>query len=319
VRVGTSLPLTCLDTPEQFVTADAIAEIATAAEQAGFDSIAVSDHPFPDDDWLRHGNGHHNHDPFVALSFAAAATTAIRLRTALLVLPYRNPFLAARSVASLDVLSGGRVVLGVGAGYLEAEFRALGVSFEERNELADEAIIAMRRAWTEDGVRMTGRHFDAGGHTMLPRPDRAGGPPIWAGGNSRRAIRRAVELCDGWSPMPYAGNAVSRRTATLASLDDLRARLAYVDEHAEAVGRTAPLGVSFGLDWIPLPTSTDGTDALVEAGELLAELGVTDTTIVPPANSRAEYVAELQRLGGNLLPRLHAIPERGRTGAQAPN
>lgn len=292
------------------MTGQAVVEIATAAEAAGFDSIAVSDHPFPDDDWLRNGNGHHNHDPFVALSFAAAATTTIRLRTALLVLPYRNPFLAARSVASLDALSGGRVVLGVGTGYLEAEFRALGVCFDERNELTDEAIVAMRRAWTEDGVRMTGRHFEARGHTLLPRPSRPGGPPIWAGGNSRRAIRRAVELCDGWSPMAYTGNVVSRRTATLASVDDLRARMAYAAEHGDAVGRTTPLRVSFGLDWLPLPTSADGVDGLVEAGELLAAVGVTDTTLAPPATSRAEFVAELQRLGEDLVPRLQAIPAR---------
>src|SRR4051812_39139406 len=101
MRVGTALPLTALDRPEELVTGQGVGEVGFAAGAGGFASIAVSVLPFPDDDRLRNGTGHHNHDPFVALSFAAAATTTIRLRTALLVLPYRNPFLAARSVASL--------------------------------------------------------------------------------------------------------------------------------------------------------------------------------------------------------------------------
>src|SRR5262245_43752241 len=151
MRVGASLPVARLDKPDEFLTAEAIAEVASAAERAGFDSISVAEHPFPDDHWLEHGTGHHNWDPFVVLSFAAAATSTIKLRTGLLILPYRNPFITARSVASLDALSKGRVVLGIGSGYLEPEFKALGVPFDERNELTDEAIVAMRRAWTETG------------------------------------------------------------------------------------------------------------------------------------------------------------------------
>jgi len=317
MQVSASLPVARLDRPDEFLTGDAIAEIAAAAERAGFDSIAVSEHPFPDDDWLRRGNGHHNFDPFVALSFAAAATRRIKLQTSLLVLPYRNPFITARSVASLDALSGGRVILGVGTGYLEAEFRALGVAFEDRNALTDEAIVAMRRAWTEDGVHMQGRHFLAEGHTMLPRPAQAGGPPIWMGGNSRQAIRRAVELGDGWAPMAYAGNAVSRRTADLGSLDDLHARIAFAAQHAGKVGRTAPLGLQFQLLALPLPTSQPGLAGLVEAAEMLGEVGVTRTSVACDATTRRSYIADLERLGEELLPRLHAIAERGVTPAPA--
>jgi probable F420-dependent oxidoreductase len=319
MQVSTMLPVARLDKPDEFLSAQAVGEIAAAAERAGFDGLQVAEHPFPDDNWLQHGNGHHNLDPFVALSFAAAATKTISLQTFLLVLPYRNPFVAARSIASLDLLSGGRVVLGVGAGYLEAEFKALGVSFAERNELCDEAIVAMRRAWTESGVHMKGRHFEAQGHTMLPRPAQAGGPPIWIGGNSRRAIRRAVELGDGWAPMPYSGNkTVSRHTAPLNSLDEFKGHLAYLREHAAAIGRTAPIPVSFPLGAISIPgVNTGEPDGLVEAARRLAGIGVTNVSLGASKSTRAEYIAELERCGAELLPRLHAIESPGSGSAAA--
>ena len=118
---------------EEFVSAEAIAEMARATEQAGFDAAFVTDHPAPEDRWLASG-GHQALDPFVALSFVAAATTRLRVQTHVLVASYRNPFLAAKAIATLDVLSRGRVIVGLAAGYLEAEFAALGVDYAERNE-----------------------------------------------------------------------------------------------------------------------------------------------------------------------------------------
>ena len=198
------LPTQRVDRLEEFVTGAAVAEMSRAAESAGFDAVFVTEHPFPEKSWMDTG-GHHALDPFVALSFAAAATTRIRLQTHLCVLPYRNPFLTAKSVASLDVLSGGRVILGAGTGYLEAEFAALGVDFAERNELTDEAIVAMKAAWSGEPLSLSSRHFDANDNFALPRPVQQPHPPIWIGGNSKRAIRRAVELADGWAPMPNSG------------------------------------------------------------------------------------------------------------------
>ena len=130
----------------------------------------------------------------------------LRLLTNLYIPAYRNPFLSAKAIASLDVLSGGRVMLGIGTGYLEPEYEALGVPFDERNDLTDEAIVLMKRAWVEDGVQVKGTHFDAPGNTMLPHLTRL--PTIWIGGNSKRAARRAVDLADGWLPFPNAANSV---------------------------------------------------------------------------------------------------------------
>ncbi len=295
-----------VDRGGEFASADGIAASCRAAEAAGFDAVAVTDHPFPEDAWMRSG-GHHALDPFVALSFAAAATTRIRLLTYILVLPYRNPFLTAKAVATLDVLSGGRLILGTAVGYLEAEFRALGVDFAERNSLADEAIRAMKLAWTESGVRFEGRHFEADGHTALPRPTQQPHPPIWVGGNSRNAIRRAVTLGDGWMPIynPTPDLARRRHTAVIASVDDLAARVAEAKRLAAEIGRTVPFDVSFTV----LGLRTYGTPAF-DRGEFLAHTaalraaGVTCLTVNLPATTRAEHVSQIARFGEDVLPHL---------------
>jgi probable F420-dependent oxidoreductase len=294
-----------VDLGAEFVTATAIGTVARAAETAGFDSVSVTDHPMPHDEWMRSG-GHHALDPFVALACAAAATTRLRLLTYIYVLPYRNPFLSAKAAASLDVASGGRLIFGVAAGYLEPEFAALGVDFAERNALADEAIHAMRAAWTSSGVHFEGRHFVAHGHTQLPRPVQQPHPPIWVGGNSRQAIRRAVELGQGWMPIfNPAAHAGRRRTPALETADDLRARLAWAHEHGRTVGRTAPLEVAitarglarFGAaDW-------DREAFLADVGAL-RDAGATYLNVNVPAGSCAEHVDRIARFGDQVLSRL---------------
>ena len=295
MRLSLGLETSRADQADEFVTGDAVAEMAQAAEAAGFDAVFVTDHPFPDDKWLASG-GHHALDPLVALSYAAAATARIGLHTNLYVAAYRNPFLSAKGIATLDRLSGGRVILGIGAGYLESEFDALGVDFDERNDLTDEAIVMMKRAWSESGVVATGRHFNASaGHTMLPRPVQQPHPPIWIGGNSKRAIRRAVELGDGWMPMPNpAKYAARRRSPALESLDDIRSGVDYAAKHAASVGRETPIGVMYAL----------GRDPLEE----LAAAGVTDLyTVVWGAASRAAWLDEVERMGSEVVPKVKLL------------
>jgi len=302
VKVSLGLPLHKGE--GELVTPGAIAEVAVAAETGGFDSVFVTDHPAPVDRWLATG-GHHALDPFVALSFVAAATTRLRLLTNLLVLAYRNPLLAAKSVASLDALSGGRVIVGVGAGYLEGEFEALGVDYEERNELTDEAIMAMRAAWSGESTTFDGRHFRAGGNTMLPRPARPGGPPIWIGGNSKRAIRRAVELADGWMPMPSPPGSERRlKTPAIASVEDLGERLAYARDHAASVGRTEPLDVAFmpaGLDMFA-NAQIDPGPVLASMDEL-AGMGVTSCIVNLPGDDLPSFLANVQVFSERVLAR----------------
>jgi probable F420-dependent oxidoreductase len=295
--VSVGLPTHRVDAPDEFLTGEAIGELAVAAERAGFGAVFVTDHPFPGDEWLAKG-GHHAVDPFLALAFAAAATTKLRLHTNLFVAAYRQPYLAAHQVATLDRLSGGRVILGVGAGYLQPEFDALDADFEHRNDRTDDAIRAMRRAWTGESVD---------GNTMAPTPIQPGGPPIWIGGNSKRAIRRAVELGDGWSPFPnHPKMAAITRTPALWSADDLRASLAYAGEHASTVGRTTPLDVVFSAGGGSMTNHRKGsdTDQLLEQVADLRAAGMTAMTTMVPGQTRAEVLDGLARFGDEVLSRL---------------
>jgi probable F420-dependent oxidoreductase len=310
VKISLGLPTSRVDKPGEFGTGEAVMEMARAAEAAGFDAVYVTEHPMPPDAWMATG-GHHALDPFVALSFAAAATARLRLQTNLCVLPYRNPFLTAKAVASLDVLSGGRVILGVATGYLEGEFEALGVDFSERNELTDEALVVMKEAWTGQSVSSRGRHFKAGGNTMLPRPIQEPNPPVWIGGNSRRAIRRAVELADGWVPMPNSATTASRRhSPAMETLADLEGRIAYARSHAQSVGRKEPLTIAFSLGGLAMPgASAVGDEGLISAAKQLAAAGVSYLYGgVGAAETRAEFVAEVARMGKSLVPQIAAIP-----------
>ena len=305
MKFSIQLPTDRVDAPDEFLSAQALADIGACVEEAGFDAAYVTDHPAPTDPWLASG-GHQTLDPFVALSFIAAATQRIRLQAHVLIAAYRNPFLSAKSIASLDVLSGGRVIAGVAAGYLEGEFDALGVEFDARNEITDERIAEMKRIWAGGSIELTGRDFRASGITTLPVPAQRPHPPIWIGGNSKRAIRRAVEHGDGWLPFPTAPAMAQRvRTAVLSDLDDLRERVAYARSHAEAVGRTAPLDIAFvpfGMrmnDSAPFEISRV-RDKLDE----LAEIGVTWLTVGPPRGDRAAYCDWARRFGDEVLARV---------------
>jgi alkanesulfonate monooxygenase SsuD/methylene tetrahydromethanopterin reductase-like flavin-dependent oxidoreductase (luciferase family) len=143
MRYSIALPVDHVEFAEEFCTGEAVAEIAAAADRLGYHMVFATEHPMPERKWLESG-GHHALDPFVTLGFAAAATRRLRLLTNLIVLSYRSPFVTAKAATTLDRLSAGRLTMGVGAGYLEAEFRALGVDFETRNQATDEALKAMK-------------------------------------------------------------------------------------------------------------------------------------------------------------------------------
>jgi probable F420-dependent oxidoreductase len=304
VRFSIGLPTDRVEHAAEFVTGEAVTEMAAAAESEGFDAAFVTDHPAPDAKWLAAG-GHHALDPMVALAFAAAATSRLQLQTHIMVLAYRNPFLAAKSVLSLDVLSQGRVILGVASGYLKPEFSALGVDFDERNELTDEAIDVMRAVWTNDEVAWEGRHFRGRGVSMLPRPASVPHPPIWIGGNSKDAIRRAVDRGQGWVPFPNPASAARAvRTPIIGTVDDLAARIAYLREYAAETGRTELLDVCFApfaLD--PYKTGARELEPARVDDELarLEELGVTWCVVGVPARTRVEWIDGMRRLAERVV------------------
>ncbi|MDB5446468.1 MAG: class F420-dependent oxidoreductase, partial [Phenylobacterium sp.] len=209
-------------TPGEFLTAEAVVEISQTVERAGFEGGAVTDHPVPTGRWLDAG-GHHAQDPFVMLALVGAATKTLKLHTSIIVVPYRNPFIMARAVSTLDVCTGGRTVLGVGAGYLKGEYFAVGADFDNRNDLTDEYIAAMKAAWGSEEFSFEGTGYQARGARILPLPLQRPHPPIWVGGNSKRAIRRAVQHGDYWSPFHSGAGpvAATARTTAIASEDDL--------------------------------------------------------------------------------------------------
>ena len=169
MKISVGLPTHHVDSLEEWCTAEAITEMSQACEAAGADAVFVTDHPAPDVKFLAKG-GHHALDPFVALTVASVATSKLRLHFNLAILAYRNPFISAKAIATLDLISNGRVILGTGAGYLAPEFAAVGGDFDSRNDVTDEAIRAMRAVWSGEPVTMAGLHFDAVDTIALPLP-----------------------------------------------------------------------------------------------------------------------------------------------------
>ena len=302
LRFSVQLPVDRVDSLEEFGTSEAIGEIARAIEDAGFDACFVTEHPFPPDRWLEHG-GHHAFDPFVALAVAAASTQSLKLHTNILVLPYRNPFLVAKAIASLDVVSNGRVIVGAGAGYLDGEFLALGASFDDRNERFDDALVAMQAAWAGESVAMSMPGFTAEGNTMRPRPVQRPRPPIWIGGNSPRAIRRAVDFADGWSPFPLPANAAgTARTTGIETLDDLRAGVERMRDYAAMQGRLVPLDVNFVPFGLPMNVPClPHDDVLHEQFEALEAVGVTWVSLGLPTASRGAFLEAVARFAESFL------------------
>lgn len=283
----------------ELVSGKGVGSVAEAAEAAGFHGFGFTDHPAPTQRWLESG-GHDALDPFVAMGFAAAHTTTLRLIPNVVVLPYRNPFVVAKAGATLDILSDGRFTLAVGVGYLKREFLALGVNFEERGALFEEALLVIRSVWTDDDISFEGRHFTANGITAHPRPISRPHPPIWIGGNTAAARRRVSEHGDGWCPFPApAVLAQTARTDAMDSLDALGAGIDDLRRRCDAIDRDpSTLDVTF--------TNADGgapsddafnADEFLSGVEKLAALGVTWVQVHVPGDSLAHTLEVIEKFG----------------------
>lgn len=217
-------------TEGHMLDAGPLARVATAAEDVGWSGISFTEHPAPAARWLESG-GHQTLDPFVALGHVASVTSRIRLVTYISVLPYRNPFLTAKAAATVDILSGGRMVLGVGTGYLKSEFHALGVEFGERNALFDEVLDALRLHWSGEPFSYQGTHFSA--RDVVARPAAVQQPiPIWIGGNAAITLRRVAERAQGWMPLSGPVEAVTTARTAHVSAEQLPDRIRQLREMA---------------------------------------------------------------------------------------
>lgn len=189
-------------------------EVARAAEERGFDSIFVTEHthiptsrrsPWPGGGELPKEYSH-THDPFVALAAMAAVTNKIKLGTGVCLVVERDPIQLAKEVASLDLISEGRLILGVGAGWNAEEMGNHGVEYATRWKLLREKVLAMKAIWSEDEAEFHGELVDFDKLWSWPKPIQPGGPPIWLGAQSKWAFDRVADYCDGWMPIAIRGN-----------------------------------------------------------------------------------------------------------------
>lgn len=263
---------------------DAMGRVAVAAEGAGFESLWTAEHvvlpdpqappsPMPPQAPLL--------DPAVALAYCAALTTDIKLGTGIIILPQRNPLVLAKELASVDVLSNGRLIFGVGVGYLAPEFEAIGVPMEDRAQRSVEYVEAMRAMWGMDHPEYSGEFVSFSGIDAYPRPVQQPGPPVVMGGHSRPAYRRAVTMCEGWY-----GFALDL-DATRANLDGLAAAAV---EHQ----RPADLGT---LEISVTPRMRPSPQMV----EQYQELGVDRLVLLANGSSVEEILAFVDHIGSTIL------------------
>jgi probable F420-dependent oxidoreductase len=248
---------------------DVILKIAERAEALRFSSVFVTDHvvlpvssarsiyPYSPTGQFPGGMSQDYLEPLALMSHLAHATRRVRIGTSVLVIPYRNPVVAAKMLATIDVLSGGRVILGAGAGWLEEEFLALAApSFAERGAVTSEYLRLMRECWTKSPASFRGRYYSLPEVYALPRPRQSGGIPIWVGGHTDQALRRAAELGDGWHP-------IGLRPPARLEPKEYGERVQRLHEYARAAGRDpAAITLTFRA-----PLSVLSSRAKAPAGE----------------------------------------------------
>ena len=268
--------------------------VAQAADRAGFFYVAICDHvAIPEDradtmstQWF---------NPVATLGWIAAQTTNVRVMSNVYVAPFRHPLDTAKAFATLDALSGGRVILGVGTGHVEGEFDALGVPFRERGRLLDAAIDGVVAAWSEEFVDGMGQR---------PRPVQAPRPPVWVGGSMPPALRRVADRGDGWVPQG------TPRAEMPASLEAIRRR-----RDAVRPGQPLDLGVITervyvgDADWdLPKGTISGPPEEVAESMNEYGAMGVSHLQVRFASRSRAEQCDQIESFGAEVGPRLRRRP-----------
>jgi len=298
-----ALPLGRVDPRGEFQSSQAVREIALAVERAGVTGACVSEHPAPDADWLHNDPAAHDAlEPLTALAFVAAATQRLIVFTNVLVLPYRNPFLTAKTAATLQVLSDYRLILGVGVGYQRAEFEALGAAFNQRGALTDEALETIELAWKGGRVVKQGRGFNAVGNE--PRPVPSPPPPIWIGGASDKAVERAARWGNGW--VPHFGvptNDAVVMQSSMVSMDHFTAKLDRLREAREKLGRSGPFDVAVGAPVRPKTITPSDAEGFIEKARELQARGANWVWTTLPAPSRAGFLESVAWFSSEVIAR----------------
>ncbi len=265
-------------------------QLAREAEDFGFESIWTVEHvvvpqphtPYPGskDGQMPGGDDVAIPDPLIPLGYAAALTSRIKLATGIVILPQRHPLYLAKQLATIDLLSHGRMILGIGSGWMKEEFDAVGVDFHRRGAITDEAIQAMRAVWNDNPASFHGKHFHFHDVKSLPKPVQSGGGPIHVGGHSAAAARRAGRFGDGFFP-------------TIVDPAKLKAIFATVREEAKRAGRN-PDAIEF----------TAMGAAKLDAVRAAEDAGVRRVVFGPPASDPAKLRAGLERIANDIIAKI---------------
>jgi probable F420-dependent oxidoreductase len=283
-----------------------ILDTVRRAEELGFDSVWVTDHILVPQT-LEIIYRDHMLDPLALLNYVAAITTRVKIGTSVIILPYRNPIVVAKMLATTDQLSGGRLIFGAAVGWMEPEFAALRAPFADRGAFSDECLRLIKTLWTQEKVSFEGQYFTFTDMQASPRPLQQPHPPIWVGGNSPRARRRVAEFGDGWH-------------ATAMPLDELKAGIADARNKWTRRGRTG--GPVFSLripcsvegvsqEVLHYPPRRPGRDnltgsfsAIVERLGAYQELGIQHLALEMSTQSHEATIASLEAFASRIRPQL---------------
>jgi probable F420-dependent oxidoreductase len=299
-----------------------ILKMAETAEALRYASVFVTDHvvlptstagsvyPYATSGQFPGGGQQDYLEPLAMLAHLAHATRRIRLGTSVLVIPYRNPVVTAKTLATIDVLSGGRVILGAGIGWLREEFTALqSPPFEERGRVTDEYLALMRAVWTTDPVTFEGRYYTVRDVHALPKPARPGGLPIWIGGHTSGALKRAATVGDGWHPIGLRPPATLRPEEYAAKVKELRDYAQAADRDPDSITLTLRVPMEVRPRGAKAPGGDrplfQGTAADV-AGDIrrYQALGVSHLVFDPVRPDLRAFLQSLERFAGEVRPKV---------------
>ncbi|HUI25180.1 MAG TPA: TIGR03619 family F420-dependent LLM class oxidoreductase [Candidatus Kryptonia bacterium] len=252
-----------------------LVEIAQAADRLGFAHISCSDHVLVPRSRVE-AMGAPWYDAAVTLAFLAGVTERVRLLSHVVVLPYRHPLVIAKAFATLDHLSQGRVILGVGSGHLKPEFKVLGAPYEQRGKISDEYLQAIAAAWEQDIAHFSGTNLRFADVVVAPRPAQRPRPPIWVGGNAPAVVRRAARYADGWIPWQLGP-------------EEFGAAVARAREIAAAAGRTAALEFVAPLSI----AATDQPNEIARQIDVWRRAGATYFHVGLASRSLADFLARM--------------------------
>jgi probable F420-dependent oxidoreductase len=284
-----------------FSDPDIIAHVARTAEECGFESLWAPDHsaipdghhtkcPYTPDGEIPGGPNAPLVEPISALSFVAGLTSKIKLGTGVMILPQRHPLYVAKEIATLDRISKGRAILGIGSGWCAEEFEALGLDFRQRGKRTDEAMQALRVLWCDDPSTFQGTHFSFHRIRSFPKPVQEGGVSILVGGHSRAAARRAARYGDGFFPLtPIVDADVSK----IDFVKEISRLMVLLREECEKVGRK--------FDGFDVTTSAAPNLDIIKR---LADIGVTRVSTGLAASDRDGITRSLERIANDIIARV---------------